>query len=171
MKSEFFKFLTSKEEKEIQKEGNSEEISEKEEYIDSGFTKEELAGYDENARFFYINLINSLILYTYDIEKLDKMAPVLFDPLAELYEELDYAFLPVLFETVFRNKLIDENFKEDLLIFRKKVEDIPAELWDWDVLDSSDIWQHIRIDAEDLLNKLKIETRTYNTDYTTIISK
>jgi hypothetical protein len=75
------------------------------EQVDSlGFTKTELEEYDKNVNFYYTNIINSLILYTYNVEQLYKMAPILIDPLTELYEELDYAFLPVLFETVFINK-------------------------------------------------------------------
>lgn len=141
-----------------------------EDYDDSGFTKFEMEEYDKNVKFFYTNIVNSLILYTYNVEQLDKMTPVLIDPLTELYEELDYAFLPVLFETVFRNKLLDESFKEELLLFKKKVDDIPVELWDWELLDTNEIWAKIRIDAENILNKLNIKTRIYNTDYTTIIS-
>lgn len=166
-----FNFFNSKKESEVKKDEKLEKKLELKEYNDSGFTQEELAYYDENVNFFYINIINSLILYTYDMAKLEEMAPILIDPLAELYEELDYAFLPVLFETVFRNKLIDENFREEILIFKKKVDDIPLELWDWDILDINETWLQIRIDAEDLLNKLNIETRTYNADYTTIIFK
>ncbi|KQT35917.1 hypothetical protein ASG22_02540 [Chryseobacterium sp. Leaf405] len=99
------------------------------------------------------------------------MVPVLIDPLAELYEELDYAFLPVLFETVFRNRLIDESFKEELLNFKKKVDEIPGELWDWEILDTNEIWKDIRTNAETLLNKLNIESRAYNEGHTTIIFK
>lgn len=140
-------------------------------YEDLGFTKTELEEYDKNAHFFYTNIINSLILYTYNVKQLDDMAPVLIDPLTELYEELDYAFLPVLFETVFRNKLIDESYKEELLSFKIKVEQIPDELWDWEVLDINETWTKIRIDARNLLNRLNINTRVYNADYTTIILK
>ncbi|RXM40929.1 hypothetical protein BOQ62_02470 [Chryseobacterium sp. CH21] len=143
---------------------------------DTGFTEEELLQeellqYGEHVNFYYTNIINSLILYTYNVDQLDEMAPILIDPLAELYEELDYAFLPVLFDTIFRNKLIDESFKEDLLNFKKKVDDIPVEIWDWDFLDHHETWKNIRLEAEILLNKLSVETRTYNTDYTTIIFK
>ncbi|WP_131726138.1 hypothetical protein [Chryseobacterium sp. Leaf405] len=122
-------------------------------------------------KFYYTNIINSLILHTYDTKELFKMVPVLIDPLAELYEELDYAFLPVLFETVFRNRLIDESFKEELLNFKKKVDEIPGELWDWEILDTNEIWKDIRTNAETLLNKLNIESRAYNEGHTTIIFK
>lgn len=162
MKFNFNIFSKSKQDKEIH--------PVTEDYDDSGFTKFEMEEYDKNVNFFYTNIVNSLILYTYNVEQLDKMTPILIDPLTELYEELDYAFLPVLFETVFRNKLIDESFKEELLLFKKKVDDIPVELWDWELLDTNEIWATIRIDAENILNKLNIKTRIYNTDYTTIIS-
>lgn len=162
MKFNFNSFFKSRQDKEIPP------ITEDDD--DLGFTKIELEEYDKNVKFYYTNILNSLILYTYNVEKLDKMTPILIDPLTELYEELDYAFLPVLFETVFRNKLLDESFKEELLLFKKKVDDIPVELWDWELLDTNEIWIKIRIDAENILNKLNIKTRIYNTDYTTIIS-
>lgn len=143
---------------------------------DRWFTEEELLQekmlqYDKHVDFYYANIINSLILYTYNVNQLDEMAPILIDPLTELYEELDYAFIPVLFDSVFRNKRIDESFKEDLLQFKKTVDDIPVEIWDWDFLDQHETWKNIRLEAEILLNKLNIETRTYNTDYTTILFK
>ncbi|MDN3693905.1 hypothetical protein QWZ06_17275 [Chryseobacterium tructae] len=140
-------------------------------FNDLGLTSEELAEYDERVDFFYTNIINSLILYTYNVEKLDKMTPILIDPLTELYEELDYAFLPLLFETVFRNNLIDQSFKEKLLVFKKKVDDIPNEIWGWDFLDTHESWKTIRLDAEDLLSQMNIKTRVYNTDYTIIIKR
>lgn len=161
MKFNFNSFFKSKQGKEIHP------IIE--DYDNLGFTKTELEEYDKNVKFYYTNIVNSLILYTYNVEQLDKMAPILIDPLTELYEELDYAFLPVLFETVFRNKLLDESFKEELLLFKKKVDDIPVEIWDWELLDTNGIWIKIRIDAENILNKLNIKTRIYNTDYTNVI--
>lgn len=136
---------------------------------DFELTPEELTEYDKHVDFYYTNIINSLILYTYNTEGLDKMTPILIDPLTELYEELDYAFLPVLFETVFRNGLIDMSLKEELLLFKKKVDDAPNEIWDWNVLDIHEFWKNVKIDAEKLLHKMNIETREYNTDYTTII--
>ncbi len=142
------------------------------EQVDSlGFTKTELEEYDKNVNFYYTNIVNSLILYTYNVEQLYEMVPILIDPLTELYEELDYAFMPVLFETVFRNKLINENYKEELLNFKVEVDQIPVELWDWEILDTNEVWYKIRIDAENLLNKLNIKTRIFNTDFTTIIFK
>lgn len=142
------------------------------EQVDSlGFTKTELEEYDKNVNFYYTNIVNALILYTYNVEQLYEMAPILIDPLTELYEELDYAFLPVLFETVFRNKLINENYKEELLNFKVEVDQIPVELWDWEILDTNEVWYKIRIDAENLLDKLNIKTRIFNTDFTTIIFK
>ncbi len=94
--------------------------------------------YDKHVDFYYTNLINSIILFTYDTNKLDTLAPILLDPLTELYEELDYAFIPILFETVFYNNLIDESFRNDLLQFKEKVDKIPNEIWDWEYIDTHD---------------------------------
>ena len=68
----------------------------KSEFINAENLEEsELLQYDKNVDFFYTNLINSLILFTYNSEELEKMEFILIDPLTELYEEMDYAFLPV----------------------------------------------------------------------------
>lgn len=79
---------------------------------DFGFSKSELLVYDLNVQFYYTNIINSLILFTYKSAELKKMTPILIDPLTELYEELQFAFTKVCFETVFRNKLIEQNLKK-----------------------------------------------------------
>lgn len=89
--------------------------------------KDEEVEYDSHVKFYYTNIINSLILFTYNSSQLDKMAPILIDPLTELYEELQYAYTPVCFETVFRNKFIDPELKEEFLIFKAQVEKIPSE--------------------------------------------
>ncbi|MEG0983213.1 hypothetical protein, partial [Algoriella sp.] len=114
--------------------------------IRSNFTNKELKNYDKHVDFYYTNLINSIILFTYDTSKLDLMAPILFDPLTELYEELDYAFIPILFETVFYNNLIDESFRNDLLQFKEKVDKIPNEIWDWEYIDTHDEWKKLKIE-------------------------
>lgn len=137
---------------------------------DMEFTRSELEEYDKHVDFYYNNLINALILYTYNEKELDKMAYVLIDPLAELYEELDYAFTPILFKTVFKNNLIDNQFKDILIEFKTKVDNIPNEIWDWKFLDNNETWISIRREADQILNKLEIKSRTYNTDYTNIIS-
>lgn len=137
---------------------------------DMGFTQSELEEYDKHVDFYYTNLINALILYTYNGKELDKMANVLFDPLSELYEELDYAFTPILFKTLFKNNLIENQFKDILLEFKTKVDNIPNEIWDWEFLDNNETWLSIRSEANQILNILEITSRTYNTDYTNIIS-
>ena len=136
--------------------------------IDKQSVDKEEIQYDQYVDFYYTNIINSIILYTYDSVKLDEMAPILIDPLTELYEELEYAFTPVCFERVFRVGLIDNSFKSELLAFKKEVDEIPTEIWDWKFLDNHDTWIMTRQNANTLLEKLGVTSRTYNDDYTTI---
>lgn len=133
----------------------------------SSINKEEIE-YDKHADFYYTNIINSIILYTYDSAKLDEMAPILIDPLTELYEELEYAFTSVCFETVFRVGLIDNSLKSELLTFKKEVDEIPTEIWDWEFIDNHETWTTIRRKSNVLLDKLGVTSRTYNDDFTTI---
>jgi len=124
--------------------------------------------YDRHVDFYYTNIVNSIVLYTYDSNKLEEMAPILIDPLTELYEELEYAFTPVCFETVFRLGVIDSTFKDELLEFKKEVDNIPIEIWDWEFIDRHETWKMTRNRANELLNNLGVTTRTYNDDHTTI---
>ena len=78
-----------------------------------GFTHSELEEYDKHVDFYHSNLINALILYTYEEKDLDKMAPILIDPLTELYEELDYAF-------EFLDQLSTPKLKREKKILKKK---------------------------------------------------
>ncbi len=132
--------------------------------------KEEIE-YDKHVDFYYTNIINSIILYTYDTVKLDEMAPILIDPLTELYEELEYAFTPVCFETVFRVGLIDDSLKGKLLSFKEEVDEIPTEIWDWNFIDNHEIWLATRQKANHLLEALGVTSSTYNEDYTTVLNK
>jgi hypothetical protein len=129
--------------------------------------KEEIE-YDKHVDFYYTNIVNSIILYTYDLVKLEEMAPILIDPLTELYEELEYAFTPVCFETVFRVGLIDNSLKDKLLTFKKEVDEIPTTIWDWEFIDNHETWITIRQKSNILLDKLGVTSRTYNDDFTTI---
>ena len=124
--------------------------------------------YDKHVDFYYSNLINSLILFTFKTDKLEELAGPVFDPMAELETEIDYAFTPVCFETIFRNGLIDESSKSELLSFKKKTDEIPAEIWEWEFIDNHDTWIEIRKEANELLDKLGVSSRKYTEDYTTV---
>ncbi|MEK6507518.1 hypothetical protein [Myroides sp. C4067] len=95
--------------------------------------KEEPSGkidYDQHVDFYYSCLINSIILFALNVSQLDELSEPTFDPLFELESEIDYAFTPVIFETVFRNKRIDILLRQELLEFKKEIDDIPQELWE-----------------------------------------
>lgn len=141
-----------------------------EELDEFGFKKSELIDYDKYAKFYHSNIINSLILFTYNSDELDKMTPILIDPLTELYEDIEYAFTPVCFETVFRNNSIDTQYKEELIQFKIQVDEIPNEIWAWEFLDDHQTWKSIRAKSNDILNTLGINHRKYNDEYTTILN-
>ncbi|MDH4472932.1 MAG: hypothetical protein QE487_10005 [Fluviicola sp.] len=96
--------------------------------------------YGKHVDFYFTNVINSLILFTYDSVKLEEMAPVLIDPLTELYEELQFACTPVCLDTVVRMELITDSMKDELLVFKKEIEEIPTEIWEWEFLDQHETW-------------------------------
>ncbi len=133
-----------------------------------GFTQSERLEYDKHVEFYHSNLVNALLLYTYGESQLDDMHDLLGNPLHELWEELDYAFTPGLLETIFRNNVLQHEIKSELIEFKIKVKAIPDELWEWDQLDKNPIWQSIRSEADRLLNIMNVNSRTYDTSYTTI---
>ncbi|MCW2259688.1 MULTISPECIES: hypothetical protein [Sphingobacterium] len=135
-----------------------------------GFTKSELEEYDKHVRFYYTNIVNSLILFTYKSRELELMASPIFDPMTELYQELEYAYTPVCFETVFRNNLIPSILKQELLSFKTKVVQMPSEIWDWEYLEEHRSWIEFRTDAEAILKKMEITHRVYDYSFTNIIS-
>ena len=124
--------------------------------------------YDKCVDFYYTNLINSLILFTLTTNELEKLAGPAFNPISELESEIDYAYTPVCFETIFRNGIIHDSFRNELISFKKKTDDIPADIWDWEFIDNNDRWIEIRKEANELLDKLGISSREYNDDYTTV---
>lgn len=126
------------------------------------------AYYDKHVDSYYTNLINSLVLFSFTTEELEKLAGPAFDPMFELETEIDYAFTPVCFETIFRNEIIDNSLKTELLAFKKKTDEIPSEIWEWELIDNHATWIEIRKEANELLNKLDVSTREYDDDYTTV---
>lgn len=126
------------------------------------------AYYDKYVNFYYTNLINSLILFTLTTNELENLASPVFNPIAELESEIDYAYTPVCFETIFRNGLINKSFRNELISFKKKIDEIPAEIWNLEFIDNHDTWIEIRKETNELLNKLGITNREYNDDYVTV---
>jgi hypothetical protein len=124
--------------------------------------------YDKNVEFYFTNLINSIILFSLNKTELELLITPAFDPIFELESEIDYAFTPVCFETIFRNQLIDVKFKPALLSFKKITDEIPSEIWDWEFIETEQNWINVRKKANELLTEMGIKTREYNDDFTTI---
>ena len=110
------------------------------------------AEYDNHSDFYLTNLINSLILFA----------------ISELEHEIDYAFTPVCFDTIFRNQLIDIRLKQELIDFKQETDTIQKEIWDWEFIDNNETWITVRKKANELLDKLGVNHREYNDDYVTV---
>lgn len=126
------------------------------------------AYYDQFVDFYYSNIINSIILFALSEKELEKLAAPAFDPMFELESEIDYAFLPVCFDTVFRNAKINPSLKQDFLDFKLKTDEVPREIWNWEYLETHEYWISIRTEANRLLDKIGINHRNYSDDYTTV---
>ena len=133
--------------------------------------KKEEIEYDKHVDFYWSNIVNSLKLFSYSKSELEKLIEPAFDPIFELESEIDYAFIPVLFETIFRNDLIDNKYKTALLDFKRLTDEIPSEIWDWEFLDEEQKWIEVREKANELLDKLGITDRKYDEDYITVYNK
>lgn len=124
--------------------------------------------YDKHVDFYYTNLVNSIILYSLTSKELKKLSGPAFNPMTELETEIEYAFTPVCFETIFRKGLIDKSIREELLQFKKSTDNIPTEIWNWECIDTNEVWITTRLKANALLDKLGVKSRTYNESYTTV---
>ena len=129
------------------------------------------SNYDDNAKVYYRSLVNTLILYSMNVAGLDRLAGPTFNPLTELETELDFAFTPVIFETVFRNQFIEANMKDKLLAFKDDVNTIPNEIWGYPFVDCHPKWIHLHNSADRLLTMMGITTRTYSEYYTVHVIK
>lgn len=127
--------------------------------------------YDKHVDFYYTNLMNSLILFSLTTNELEKLAGPVFNPLTEIETEIDYAFTPVCFETIFRKGVIDKSLRSELLEFKKETDNIPSEIWDWEFIDNHKTWIKVRQNANYLLEKLGVTSRRYNGDYITIYGR
>jgi hypothetical protein len=136
----------------------------------SSVDKEEIE-YDKYVDFYYSNLTNSIILFSLTSKELKKLAGPVFNPMTELETEIDYAFTSVCFDTIFRKGLINKSFKDELLQFKKRTDEIPSEIWDWEFIDNHETWVNIRQKANNLLDKLGVTNRTYNDNSTTRCSR
>lgn len=127
--------------------------------------------YDKYVDFYYSNLINSLVLLSLSARELEKLASPSFDPIDELYEEAQYAFTPVCFETIFRTNKVDPSFKDSLLKIKIELDAIPSEIWNYENMDNHEAWISTRKNANALLGKLGISHRKYTTDFITVYDK
>ena len=81
---------------------------------------------------------------------------------------LSYPFVLKLF---FRNKKINIEHKENLLNFKKEVEKIPNEIWDYEFIDKHEKWQDVKKTAENILNSIGIQHRIFNVKHHKIMDK
>jgi hypothetical protein len=132
---------------------------------DKSAVDKEVIEYDKHVDFYYTNLINSLILFSLTSKELEKLVGADFNPMTELETEIDYAFTPVCFDTIFRKGLINNSFKTEFLEFKKWTDNIPSEIWDWEYIDNQETWITTRQKAIELLDKLGVKSRTYNDDF------
>jgi len=124
--------------------------------------------YDKYVDFYLSNLVNALTLFSFNRKELEDLIEPSFDPLFELESEIDYAFTPVCFDTIFRNRLIRPSLKQELLDFKTETDNIPSEVWRWECLNEDEFWLSARKKANDLLDKIGIKDRKYNEDYLTV---
>ena len=124
---------------------------------------------EEQKAYQYSCVYNSLVLFANSVDYLKGLAAPAFDPLMELESEYDIGFTDFTLEENFANGTIKENLKQDLLDFRKSVKDVPSKLWNFEDLETHEIWKNIRTQANSLLTKMGEKRREYDDGFTTII--
>lgn len=127
--------------------------------------------YVGNSHHYYNNLLNALILYTLSVEELKALALVLINPIDEKFDELNYAFTPVCFDTLFRTKIIKEENRLELLDFYSEVNSLSKNKWNYEAMSTDPIWNNVRIRADEILRKLGVDSRIYDTSKTIIFDE
>jgi hypothetical protein len=123
----------------------------------------------EQIAYQYSCVYNSLVLFANTVNYLKSLSAPAFDPMFELESEFDIGFTDYTLDKNFENGTIKENLKQDLLDFKKSVNDVPSHLWNYDDLDTHETWKNIRSQANILLTKMGETRREYDHGFTTII--
>ena len=123
---------------------------------------------DEQIEYHYSNIYNSLILFANSVDYLKSLDAPAFDPIFELESEFDIGFSDYSLNTNLENQKITQFQFDNLVKFKNKVYNIEPEFWNYESLETNNVWKEIRSDADKLLNELGITRRTYNFDFTTI---
>ena len=123
----------------------------------------------EQDEFYFSCVCNSLILFAAAPEYLKTLSAPGFNILFELETEFDYAFEDALINQCITSGKIDITLKPELLTFKQRIKSLPPELWNFPALEQNELWQQIRQDADILLTKLHVESRTLNNKFTRII--
>ena len=123
----------------------------------------------EQDEFYFSCVCNSLILFAAAPEYLKTLSGPGFNILFELETEFDYAFEDALINQCITSGKIDITLKPELLTFKQRIKSLPPELWNFPALEQNELWQQIRQDADILLTKLHVESRTLNNKFTRII--
>ena len=116
---------------------------------------------EKESKHFYKCIINSLILFASDKNYFESLIGPTFSPMFELETEFDYAFLPVVFENGTKYAGINTDLKNRLLNFKKSVELIPNDLWNWENIFTEEVWIDIRNQSNKLLDDLGVDNRKF----------
>lgn len=118
-----------------------------------------------DAEIFYTNLTNTLSMFAKTAVDLKKMSAPLFDPLEEIQVELDYAFSPFCLQILFKELIPNPDLQNELHSFKSEATMLTPDLWDWNHIESHPTWGTLRKKANALLEKLGVESRDYNDDF------
>lgn len=108
----------------------------------------------QQDRWAYESLYNSLILFSLEFKALDALAEPLFDPEFELVSYWDNAFNAWYNQVLATEEVRKSGVVEPLNRFRAKLAAAPESLWGYDTFEKDPFWQEIRQEADALLNQL-----------------
>lgn len=124
---------------------------------------------EEQIAYQYSCVYNSLVLFANPVDYLKSLSAPTFDPIFELESEFDIGFTDYTLDKNFENGTIKETLKQELLDFKKSVNDVPSQLWNYEDLETHSTWKNIRSQANILLTKMGETRREYDHGFTTII--
>lgn len=117
---------------------------------------------EEYNLWLYSLLYDSLVLFSLDYNSLIKMAGPLFNPIAELDICFDYAFKTMFEQIKETDSIKNSGILSSIKDFEKQVDDLEKEDWEYEVMEKSNKWESLRIEADKILNGLgEINNRVF----------
>lgn len=117
----------------------------------------------------YKNLYNALVLFASNYDYLMSLDSPTFDVEFELGSEFDIGLSDENVEHLFYKRRISQELKDLILEFKELIIAVPDSFWTIEELESNPVWNQVRDQANEILEKLGETDRSYDFSITKIV--